>query len=653
MIAEALRPLGYKAEATFEFDGVVRDSASQSTDFFRRLNDDALANLDAWVPKLALPRLIRQSGGGWRGVPFWRPSSTGTPTNKRKLNLSFDPKGIRDFGDGGRAYTPLNVVLAACDLSEGQIDTAAKWLGEWIGYDFSVKIDLVPGANAPSRLASEPPAAETVEVPQSVAEISEPAPEPVSPPRPTLVGGNLAAMMADIPEDDDEDDVFEPAAAPEASGPATADWRLERYRKLEALTHVPGLVGQMIDWIVNCSEKPSRVLALGAALTAVGALAGRWYDSPTHLRTNLYIANLAASGFGKDHARKCILALFHEHGMDRLLGGSKIMSGSALRKQVEQSPSTFYLLDEFGSMLRDIYDRRAGTHTKQIRDYLLEFYSSASTYFNGADYAGEKGTKIYNPNVAVYGTSTPIDFWSSMSSGGVADGFLARMIVMSVDGPRPRSSKPPSKMLPVPRPIVDMCHEIMTPKGGNLSGATHDGTTKIEPVNIPFVGEAEALWYALCNECDDEADVAPPELHPIYNRLAENAQKLATVLAIGMNPTAPVIDCDTLEWGFELAWLCAEGAMDEVQGRLADNERQREYLDVKRHIQLAGPEGITKTKLTRLVNGRVDTRRFDDILTMLGNANDIEIKLWQSPKGGPPGARFVFKPEAPRRRKVS
>src|SRR4051794_5291572 len=45
--------------------------------------------------------------------------------------------------------------------------------------------------------------------------------------------------------------------------------------QLEALTYVPGLVGELIEWIVASAPKPSRVLALGAAVTLVGTIIGR------------------------------------------------------------------------------------------------------------------------------------------------------------------------------------------------------------------------------------------------------------------------------------------------------------------------------------------------------------------------------------------
>jgi len=119
-----------------------QDSASGTvaSDFFRKLNEDALANLDAWVPHLGLQRRPkREPDGGYRAIAEWRPSSSGRALGRRAPNLSFDRKGIVDFGDGGRAYTALNVVIEARQLDR---DDAVKWLGEALGYDFAPTIVL-------------------------------------------------------------------------------------------------------------------------------------------------------------------------------------------------------------------------------------------------------------------------------------------------------------------------------------------------------------------------------------------------------------------------------------------------------------------------------------------------------------------------------
>jgi hypothetical protein len=56
---------------------------------------------------------------------------------------------------------------------------------------------------------------------------------------------------------------------------------------IEALTYVPGLVGQIVEWIVAGARRPNRVMALGVALAVVGTLIGRRFEGPTGNATHL------------------------------------------------------------------------------------------------------------------------------------------------------------------------------------------------------------------------------------------------------------------------------------------------------------------------------------------------------------------------------
>jgi hypothetical protein len=47
------------------------------------------------------------------------------------------------------------------------------------------------------------------------------------------------------------------------------------------------------------------------------------------------------------------------------------------------------MVDEFGGMMRQINDPRAGIHSILIRSDMLEMFTSASTFFEGAAYAKE------------------------------------------------------------------------------------------------------------------------------------------------------------------------------------------------------------------------------------------------------------------------
>ena len=194
---------------------------------------------------------------------------------------------------------------------------------------------------------------------------------------------------------------------------------------LAALTNPGCLIGELVDWIVSSSSRPSRELALSAVIPFVGALLGRRFASQTDLRTNFYVVALADSGYGKDHARSQLKRLITAAGLDRISGPNRFMSATALRNSVMNKPACLCMVDEFGGMMRQINDPRAGIHSVLIRSDLLEMFTSASTFFEGAAYAKEAPAKIHNPNLCVYGTSTPDDFWASVSSLRLTDFFPA------------------------------------------------------------------------------------------------------------------------------------------------------------------------------------------------------------------------------------
>jgi hypothetical protein len=73
----------------------------------------------------------------------------------------------------------------------------------------------------------------------------------------------------------------------------------------------PGLLGEVTRYIVASALKPQPILALGAAITALGTVMGRKVRTTTDLRTNIYAVSVADSGAGKEHTRKAIKMLLH------------------------------------------------------------------------------------------------------------------------------------------------------------------------------------------------------------------------------------------------------------------------------------------------------------------------------------------------------
>ena len=301
-ITAALLPLGYRPEPPPHEGGDGGDGDGNGDSPHRQLNNEALANLDAWVPALMLYR-CRRTQKGYEAVPTWRPSTTGRELGKRHLNLKIVPDGIRDFG-ADQGYTPLDLVMAACDCD---LDTAFRFLSERLGW--AADLDLS---------ALRPPA-------------DEAAAEPVA----------GAAAKPKVPIDE-----------------------------LARFTTVPGVVGEIVDWIVATSRRPNRVLALGAAITVVGTLIGRRAAGPTRSATHLYAVGIAPTGSGKQHLLDSVIRLMEAAKASNHIGPSKFFSLSAVLDLLSSKPLVLCPQDEIGVFLRAVTSRKATSHEAAVSQIL-------------------------------------------------------------------------------------------------------------------------------------------------------------------------------------------------------------------------------------------------------------------------------------------
>ena len=298
-ITAALLPLGYRPEPPPHEHN--NSSNGESDNPHRQLNDEALANLDAWVPALMLYR-CRRTQKGYEAVPTWRPSTTGRELEKRHLNLKIVPEGIRDFG-ADQGYTPLDLVMAACDCD---LDTAFRFLSERLGW--TSNLDL-------SGLQQQSETRKTV--------------EPSAPVKPKAPIDELAHF-----------------------------------------TTVPGLVGELVDWITATSRRPNRVLALGAAVTVVGTLIGRRAAGPTRSATHLYAVGIAPTGSGKQHLLDSVIRLMEAAKAGGHIGPSKFFSLSAVLELLSSKPLVLCPQDEIGVFLKAVTSKRATSHEAAVSQIL-------------------------------------------------------------------------------------------------------------------------------------------------------------------------------------------------------------------------------------------------------------------------------------------
>jgi hypothetical protein len=411
--------------------------------------------------------------------------------------------------------------------------------------------------------------------------------------------------------------------------------RTASHTSLSDLTDPGGVVSDIVDWIVSSSSRPSRELALSATLPFVGALIGRRYASPTDLRTNFYAVGLASSGYGKDHARTQLKRLFTAAGLDRFAGPNRFMSASALRVAVMAKPSCLCMVDEFGGMMRQINDRKSGFHNLLIRSDLLEMFSSADTYFEGAAYAGSASPeKLHNPNLCIYGTSTPEDFWGSVSSLNTTDGLLPRFLLFNVTGPKPERVEASNTVYHVPESLVESCRALALAGRGTGNFSNLDlGSVASKPTVVQYSAEAAAELARFEASIEERETIATPESLPILNRAKEHAIKLALTVSVATDWQTPVITGHAMKWAVQLAWLSTSTMIQETCDRIADNPREADLKRILGHIKKAGKDGITEGTIADRC-GSIDRKRRSELLSDLILAGRIEKRTVQT-KGRP------------------
>lgn len=571
-IAAALAPLGYSVDRDRAPIAGKAASSDDEKSPFRLLNEHALANLDAWAPGLPLSRL-RRTASGFEAVADWRPSNTGRPIDRRKLNLKISAAGIVDFGDGPKGYTAIDLVQA-CGVAYG--DAAFGWLADATGWGSVV-----------------------IHAPQ---------------PRQTVIEAGVVA-------DAETGEVIEetppaPAAAPPGKVPP---WKAP----IDP-TRCPGLVGRIADWIVASADYPQPLLAIGAALTIVGTVAGRQLAGPTKSGTHLYVIGIAPTGSGKDHPTKAIARILHAAKCSHLIGPGDFTSQTSITNAVSRSPACVCVMDEFGAFLARGKSRMASTHEQTISAILRKLYTSSFDIVALTERAGEKFRLIYSPAMSIYGTSTAEEFYDALGEGDTRNGLLNRFLILE-NTKRPDRVKATIDRNEAPEDIAADLSAIYW-RLSELGAAPYHGQGDAQPpppIVVPWADAgAERVYDGLVHDLQVRMDAEADNVKYLV-RTAEMAVRIATIRAVGIDPQMPSISHDDMIWGAAVALASAQSMIEGARDRIAESERQRwanRVLDViKRH------KTATMRDIKRSVKQNIRPNDLKEILADLSEAGRVEL----------------------------
>jgi hypothetical protein len=319
---------------------------------------------------------------------------------------------------------------------------------------------------------------------------------------------------------------------------------------------------------------------------------GRTYAGPTKVRTNIYTVAIGESGSGKTSLVAPAKELLLLTGVPGLLGHDRIASSQGLLQMLTTEPRRVCFLDEFGHMLQQIGAPGAGSHLRAILNEFTRLFSAANALYTGTAWATREAAPIDSPHLCLFGMSTPEQFWRAFGSSNLEDGSVARFLVFPVGAFRPKVQDERYRDKTV-EGIRGVLEAIEGRRRGNLGVP--------ELLAAPWGVGAEAAYLALqasmqgCAKYARENGIRGADA--ILLRVAELAQRVALISAVGRDPVAPVISTDDFDIGHVIVHWSANEMIRNIGSHVADNQIERDHNDVERRILKAGPKGILRGTL--------------------------------------------------------
>ncbi len=341
---------------------------------------------------------------------------------------------------------------------------------------------------------------------------------------------------------------------------------------LEPLSKLPGVVGNIVDWIVATARRPNRVLALGAAVTLVGTLIGRRVAGPTRSATHLYVVPVGPTGSGKQHLFDSVTALMKAADAQSHIGPGEFISMPAVVNFILRKPLALCLQDEYGAFLRRITSKKASGFENAISKILRTLWATSFSAMATAEWASREMKIIQSPAISILGLSTPDEFHSALQGDSVANGFLNRFLVVN-SNMRAADIEPQHEPGKVPSQLSAALRELYLWSGPQSLLQIDNPEIAFVPDILPWASEQAAACYRDFERLRDEQMDNDPELKPYIARPGEIAIRLATIRAAGRWGRGASVDCSDMEWGVAVAWTAGQALAEAATQFAPETER--------------------------------------------------------------------------------
>ena len=415
------------------------------------------------------------------------------------------------------------------------------------------------------------------------------------------------------------------------SGPDTAEDRDDRTEEIadpgpipDALFDVPGFVSELMGYTLRTAPYPNRALAFAGAFALLGHLAGRKYKDEFDTRPNLYFLSLAASGTGKQHPRGVNVSLAALKGFASEMG-DYFASGEGLEDSFLSNPCMFYQIDEADTLFNTV--KMKDTRAEMINSMLLRMYSESNSVHIMRKKALQRGQQassscIIQPHLTFLGTAVPKFFYASLSERVMANGLLARCLVLEA-GKRGEANN---------NAIAEEFPERVLSDITDLIRIGHENALFSEfpqPRTVPMEAKAKLLLKDVRGEADamyakhEQSSNANECALALWARAAEKVSKFALVRAISANANAPVIKEDDIAWAHTLVFHATRRMLFMAGLYAYDGEFDRQMKRVMQRITAKGGS-LSYRNILRFV--RMEKDELKRVLETLIARGDLRVE---------------------------
>lgn len=340
-----------------------------------------------------------------------------------------------------------------------------------------------------------------------------------------------------------------------------------------------GLVGELTKWINSQCRYPREHLAVAAALTSLGNIAGmRYTDDKDGISLNLMSLCVAASATGKEAILQSAIEIHSAVNLQPAISGN-IKSEQEIVRNLVRHQASYYLVDEIGYLLQKIENARkkgGATYLDGVISTIMAAYSKANGAFlisgdlkdsvkaelvkemaqcnnkikENEDESGyfqkrltvikeralpeiELGLK--NPFLSMMGMTTPVSFDGIITAEQATNGFIGRCLLVRENETNPRRKrgfkKPSSKL---PDNLVMTLNQL---HGGGDYDVCAPPRIEFygEKIAIPTENDALEMLEDAADWLEDQAEEHKGKtgFEAIIRRSYEQMAKTSVILAVG------------------------------------------------------------------------------------------------------------------------